>query len=110
MKGGGNMKMKLEGIKGEKGNWVLAFDLLDNKGNVCSSHEYETSGNLESEISLDVYSGGLLLRLVPKIIRYTGYLTIDGQDYTRAIDDRAKEIGYPREPDPLHNNIGESWR
>jgi hypothetical protein len=95
------MKMKLEGIKGEEGKWLLGFDLVDDKGNVHSSHEYETSGDLESEIPLDVYSKNRPLHLVPKITKYRGHLTIDGRDFTDAIKERAREIGYPRHADPL---------
>jgi hypothetical protein len=96
------MKMKLEGIPGEPGKWLLGFDLVDNRGNVHSSHEYETSGDLESEIPLDSYSKGRQIQLVPKINKYHGQLTIDGRDFRGAIRDRAQEIGYPKDADPLY--------
>jgi hypothetical protein len=96
------MKVKLEGGAKEGGLWFLNFDLVDDKGNIHSSHEYETSGGLETDMPLDVYSNGLPIRLVPKIKKYRGKLTLDGRYFTDAIDARAREIGYPITGDPLY--------
>jgi hypothetical protein len=66
-------------------NGLVNFDLVDNTGRIYDSHQFETSGELESEIPLDVTIGSQSIRLIPKINR------IDCQDFT--ID--GMRVGHP---------------
>ena len=57
-------------------NGFVDFDLVDNTGRIYDSHQYATSGELESEIPIDITIGSQSIRLIPKINR------IDCQDFT----------------------------
>lgn len=82
----------------------VKFELIDKTGKVYGSHEFDTSGELECDIPLDIYLDDHEIRLVPKVTMPPSCqeFTIDGGDYRNTIDTRAKDIGYDPKVGPLY--------